>query len=68
MPEVDFKWDKPGGHGKIIQVAETMLNFKAKIHRSLRPSNRTVSLCIVEFRSHITRAFLKQCPKNRSKS
>ena len=33
-----------GGPGKIVQIDETMLNYKAKSHRGRSPSNKTDSV------------------------
>jgi transposase-like protein len=57
IPPPDFSNDKLGGPGSIVQIDETMLNYKCKSHRGRSPSNRTDSLCIVEVRNGITRAF-----------
>lgn len=57
IPNTDFRYNKLGGPGTIIQIDETMLNFKCKSHRGRSPLNRTDSLCIVECRESITRAY-----------
>jgi transposase-like protein len=44
-----------GGPGTIVQVDETMLNYRCKSHRGRSPSNRTDAICIVEVRSAICR-------------
>jgi transposase-like protein len=54
---VNFSESKLGGPGKVVQIDETMINYKVKSHRGRASSNRTDSLCIVEFDQHITRAF-----------
>ncbi len=41
----------------MVQIDETMLNYKAKSHRGRSPSNKTDSLCIVEVDTRITRAY-----------
>ncbi|KCZ78675.1 hypothetical protein H311_00289, partial [Anncaliia algerae PRA109] len=33
IPKTDFETCKLGGPGKIVQIDETMLNFKCKSHR-----------------------------------
>lgn len=48
MPATDFSVDKLGGPGLIVEVDETMLNFKCKSHRGRTANNRTDALCIVE--------------------
>ena len=59
MPESDFNNDKLGGPNKIIQIDETMLNYKCKSHRGRSPTNRTDALCIIEFENEITRVFTR---------
>ncbi|KCZ79109.1 hypothetical protein H312_03508, partial [Anncaliia algerae PRA339] len=41
----------------IVQIDETMLNYKCKSHRGRSPQNKTDALCIVEVGNQITRAF-----------
>ncbi len=62
IPEPDFQNDKLGEIGSIVQIDETMLNYKCKSHRGRSPTNRTDSLVIVEVRNHITRAYAKVIP------
>lgn len=57
IPAPNYTNDKLGGPGYIVQVDETMMNFKCKSHRGRSPSNRTDALCIVETRNGITRSF-----------
>ncbi|KAG0442270.1 hypothetical protein DMUE_0398 [Dictyocoela muelleri] len=57
IPIVDFSSNKLGGPGVIVQVDETMLNYKVKSHRGRSPRNKTDALCIVEVRGGITRCF-----------
>ncbi|KAG0437724.1 hypothetical protein DMUE_3528 [Dictyocoela muelleri] len=57
IPDPDFSSDKMGGAGKIVQVDETMLNYKAKSHRGRSPSNKTDAICIIEFENNIKRVF-----------
>lgn len=66
MPEPDFSENKLGGPGKIVQIDETMLNFKCKSHRGRSSSNRTDSLCIVEVSERITKAFAVVIPDKRA--
>ena len=46
----NFNFNKFGGGGLIVQVDETMMNYKCKSHRGRSPLNRTDSLCMVEIR------------------
>lgn len=62
IPILDFSSDKLGGPGCIVQVDETMLNYKCKNHRGRSPQNDTDALCIVEFKENITRAFATVIP------
>lgn len=55
--EFNFRSNKLGGPGKIVQIDETGLNFKIKAHRGRAPQNKTDALCIVEYENRITRAF-----------
>lgn len=48
MKIVNAGFPKLGGLGKIINIDETMLNYKAKSHRGRSPSNKTDAICIVE--------------------
>lgn len=57
IPPTDFKNDKLGGGDKIVQIDETMLNFKCKSHRGRSTTNKTDALCIVEYDGEITRVF-----------
>ncbi|KAG0420909.1 hypothetical protein DMUE_6324, partial [Dictyocoela muelleri] len=65
IPEVDFKNDKLGGAGRIVQIDETMLNYKCKSHRGRSPLNKTDALCIVEIEGRIIRAFATIIPDKR---
>jgi hypothetical protein len=38
---------KLGGHGHLVNIDETMLNYKCKSHRGRSATNRTDALCIV---------------------
>lgn len=62
IPEIDFFNDKLGGPGCNVQIDETMLNYKCKSHRGRSPRNETDSLCIVELKENITRAFAVVIP------
>jgi transposase-like protein len=57
MPHPDYTDNKLGGPGLIVQVDETMLNYKCKSHRGRSPTNRTDALCIIEYAQNITRVF-----------
>ncbi|KCZ77544.1 hypothetical protein H311_01442 [Anncaliia algerae PRA109] len=57
FPETKFENEKFSAPGFIIQIDETMLNFKCKDHRGRLPQNKTDGLCIVEVGNQITRAF-----------
>jgi hypothetical protein len=59
----DFRTNKLGGIGKLVQIDKTMLNYKCKSHRGRSATNRTDSLCIVEIEGYeITRAFAQVIP------
>lgn len=68
IPNTDFQNNKLGGPGKVVQVDETMLNFKCKSHRGRSPGNRTDSLCIVECEERILRAFAIIIPNKRQET
>lgn len=55
----DFQDNKLGGPGYIVQVDETMLNYKCKSHRGRSPNNKTNAICIIEFKDEIRRVFAK---------
>ncbi|KAG0434332.1 hypothetical protein DMUE_5224, partial [Dictyocoela muelleri] len=57
IPDPDFSSNKFGGDGKIVQVDETMLNYKIKSYRGKASTNRTDALCIIEFENEIKRVF-----------
>lgn len=44
----NFNLGKLGEVGKIVQVDETMMNYKAKSHRGRSAINKTDALCLVE--------------------
>ncbi|KCZ78321.1 hypothetical protein H311_00648 [Anncaliia algerae PRA109] len=62
MPATDFSSNKLGGPGLIVQIDETMLNYKCKSHRDRSSTNKTDSLCIVEVGDKIIRAFATTIP------
>ncbi|MGL5707435.1 MAG: transposase [Aeromonas sp.] len=66
MPSPDFGINKLGGPGKVVQIDETMLNFKCKSHRGRSPKNRTDALCIVEVSSGIQRVFATIIPDKKA--
>ena len=65
MPVPNFNRNKLSGPGKIVQIDETMLNFKSKSHRGRSPANKTDALCIIEFSNSIERVFAT-CIENKS--
>ncbi|KAG0439999.1 hypothetical protein DMUE_2059 [Dictyocoela muelleri] len=67
IQEPCFIENKLGGIGSVVQVDETMLNYKCKSHRGRSPSNRTDALVIVEVRGRVTRVYAKVIP-NKSAS
>jgi hypothetical protein len=52
MVNDNFNGRKFGGPGSIVQVDETMMNFKCKSHRGRSPDNRADAIYIVEIRPH----------------
>jgi transposase-like protein len=66
MPYPNFNDNKLGGPNHIVQVDETMLNYKCKSHRGRSPTNKTDALCIVEFSNNITRVFATVIPNKSS--
>ncbi|KAG0440114.1 hypothetical protein DMUE_1974 [Dictyocoela muelleri] len=63
IPIVNFTENKMGGQGRIIQIDETMLNFKCKSHRGRSTSNRTDALCIIELENgSISRVYATNIP------
>ncbi|KCZ77362.1 hypothetical protein H311_01624 [Anncaliia algerae PRA109] len=65
IPETNFESSKLGGPKFVVEIDETMLNFKCKSHRGRSPSNKTDALCIVEVGQRITRAFAKVIPNKK---
>lgn len=57
---------KLGGPGSIVQVDETMLNYKCKSHRGRSPNNRTDALCIVECMPKIQKVWAQIIPDKRA--
>lgn len=68
IPECDFSQNKLGGLGKIVQIDETMMNYKCKSHRGRSSENRTDSLCMVETDGKITRAFAVVIPNKKAET
>lgn len=62
MPSPDFSSNKLGGPGFVVQIDETMLNFKIKSHRGRSPTNKTDALCMVEVLNGIERAYATVIP------
>ncbi|KCZ80027.1 hypothetical protein H312_02584, partial [Anncaliia algerae PRA339] len=50
----------------VVQIDETMLNYKAKNHRAHSPANRTDALCIVECLNDIKRAYATIIPDKKT--
>lgn len=57
---------KLGGPGTIIQIDETMLNYKCKSHRGRSSTNRSDALCIVECAPNITKVWAEIIPNKRA--
>lgn len=68
MPLPDFHDHKLGGPGFIVQIDETMMNYKCKSHRGRSPSNRTDALCIIEMSNSIVRAFACVIPDKKAET
>ncbi|KCZ81096.1 hypothetical protein H312_01462, partial [Anncaliia algerae PRA339] len=54
--------------GSIIQIDETMMNFKCKSHRGRSTLNKTDALVIIEYQNKIKRAFAKIIPNKESRT
>ncbi|KAG0442117.1 hypothetical protein DMUE_0523 [Dictyocoela muelleri] len=65
IPAVDFSSNKLGGSGCMVQIDETMINYKCKSHRGRSARNRTDAICIVEVREGIERAYARVIPDKR---
>jgi transposase-like protein len=63
---VSFESDKLGGPGKIINIDETMLNYKCKSHKGRSPENKTDALLIVECDPHVKRVMAVTIPDKRA--
>jgi hypothetical protein len=48
-----------GGPGLIVQIDETMLNYKCKSLRGRSPENHTDALCIVEVGEKIQKVWIE---------
>lgn len=59
---------KLGGPGTVVQIDETMLNFKCKSHRGRSPENRTDALVIVECSPHISRVWAEVIPNKQKET
>lgn len=66
IPAPDFSNAKLGGPGSIVQVDETMLNYKCKSHRGRSPANRSDALSIVECRDSIIKCFATIIPDKKA--
>lgn len=58
--------EKLGGPGKIVQIDETMLNYKCKSHRGRSAENRTDALCMVEINENGSKAFACVIPDKKA--
>jgi transposase-like protein len=65
MPIADYRDDKLGGPRFVVQIDETILNYKCKSRRGQLLSNKTDALCIVEVLNGIQRAFACIIPNKR---
>ncbi|KAG0424824.1 hypothetical protein DMUE_6073, partial [Dictyocoela muelleri] len=52
----------------MVQIDETMMNYKCKSHRGRSPYNETETLCIVEVGHNITRVFATVIPNKKRKT
>jgi hypothetical protein len=68
LPIADCRDDKLGGPRFVVQIDETILNYKCKSHRGRLSSNKTDALCIVEARNSIKKAFECIIPNKRDKT
>ncbi|KCZ78859.1 hypothetical protein H311_00095 [Anncaliia algerae PRA109] len=59
---------KFGGFGCLVEIDETMMNFKVKSHRGRSPSIKTDALCFVEFNEKITKCFATCIPNKKSET
>lgn len=66
LPPPNFNDNKLGGPLSIVQVDETMLNFKCKSHRGRSSENRTDALVIAETRGITTRIFARIIPNKQA--
>ncbi|KCZ76524.1 hypothetical protein H311_02473 [Anncaliia algerae PRA109] len=66
IPTTDYSNNILGGPGMIVQIDESMLNFKAKSHRGRSPDNKTDCISIVECTNEIVRAYPKIIPNKES--
>jgi hypothetical protein len=57
ITQTDFSNNKLCGPGVLVDVDETKFNYRIKSKKGRPPSNRTDSLCILEFVNNITRAY-----------
>jgi hypothetical protein len=68
LPIADYRDDKLGGPRFVVQIDETILNYKCKSRRGRFSSNKTDALCIVEVRNSIQKAFECIIPNKRDKT
>lgn len=67
MKNENLNLNKFGGSGCIVQIDETMLNFKCKSHRGRSTNNKTDAICITEVRDgHISKVWAQTIPNKQS--
>ncbi|KCZ77477.1 hypothetical protein H311_01510, partial [Anncaliia algerae PRA109] len=62
----NFNNNKLGGINKIVQIDETMLNFKCKSHRDRSPHNKTDAFVMVKVEDKIKHVFAVVIPNIRA--
>lgn len=68
IPFMTFENNKLGGPNIVVQIDETMLNYKCKSHRGRSPNNKTDAICIIEFSDKIERVFACVIPNKKSET
>jgi hypothetical protein len=63
----NLRLQKMGGPGAIVQVEETMMNFKCKSHRGRSTGNRTDAIAIFECCPHFTQIWVQTIADKRQK-
>lgn len=59
------KQPKLGGPGYVVQIDETMLNYKVKSHRGRSAYNKSDALCIVEVKDNMVKKVWAQVIENK---